>query len=168
MARRKRGVIKASEPAAVEGADDLQVLHPNLAADLNGRQVMVREYGFVEGLQLQAELQPFLNGLYELAQAGTTPSLDEILVLIGRHTDIVMGAMAISADVTVDELKGLKSQIEGRTLLMKWWTANGPFFWRCVHDRILGERELAKRRGGQISTPSSSAPATETSNPSGE
>lgn len=152
MARHKRSVITAPEPAAAEGADDLNVLHPNLEATLNGRQVVVREYGFIEGLQLQAELQPFLDGLYELTNAGTPPALYEIVSLIGRHTELVVRAMAMSANVDPDELKHLKDHKEGHALLMKWWTANGPFFWRCVLDRILGDRAVAKHRAGQTPT----------------
>ncbi|EPO8089437.1 DUF6631 family protein [Pseudomonas aeruginosa] len=162
MARKKSGVIKAPEAPAAEGASDLQVLHPNLVATLNGREVTVREYGFVEGLQLQPLLQPFLDGLYELAKADTLPPMEHIVALIGRHTDVVLEAIAISADIKLEELRSLKNQLEGRALLMKWWTANGPFFYRCVLDRILAEREVARRRAGATSMPPSSGPATAT------
>lgn len=163
MAKKKTGVITAPEASAAEGADDLPVMHPNLVATLNGRQVTVREYGFVEGLQLQPLLQPFLDGLYELAKAGAVPPLDQIVVLVGRHIDVVLEAIAQSANIELAELQGLKDQREGRSLLMKWWTANGPFFYRCVLDRILAEREVARLRAGATSTPPSSAPATATS-----
>lgn len=166
MAVRKKGVIKAPEPAAAEGADDLQVLHPNLVAELNGRQVVVREYGFIEGLKLQADLQPFLDGLYAMTVAGTMPTLHEILALIGQHTDLVAHAMARAVDVEPQEVLTLKDHQEGHTLLMKWWIANGPFFWRCVRDRIVSEREVAKRLAGQTSTPGSSGADTVTSSPS--
>lgn len=166
MAVRKKGVIKAPAPAAAEGADDLQVLHPNLVAELNGRQVVVREYGFIEGLQLQAELQPFLDGLYEMAKGGTLVPLHEIVGLLGRHSALIGRAIAIAADVEPQEVLELKDQQQGHTLLMKWWIANGPFFWRCVRDRIVGEREVAKRLAGQTSTPGSSGADTVTSSPS--
>lgn len=166
MAKRKQGVITAPEPAAAEGADDLNVLHPNLVAKLNGRQVVVREYGFIEGLELQAELQPFLDGLYEMAKGGTLVPLHEIVGLLGRHSTLIAHAIAIAADVDPQEVLELKDQQQGQALLMKWWVVNGPFFWRCVLDRILGEREVAKLRAGQTSTPGSSAPDTATSSPS--
>lgn len=153
MARKKTGVIKAPEAPAAEGANDLQVLHPNLVAILNGREVTVREYGFVEGLQLQPLLQPFLDGLYELAKANSIPALEHIVGLIGHHTEAIMEAVAIAADVELAELQALKSQLEGRALLMKWWTANGPFFYRCVLDRIMAEKQLERLRAGATSTP---------------
>ncbi|WP_158271549.1 DUF6631 family protein [Pseudomonas sp. HMWF032] len=158
----RKGVITAPEPAAAEGANDLQLLHPNLVATLNGREVTVREYGFVEGLRLQPLLQPFLDDLYELIKADTLPPVDQIVGLIGRHKDAVLEALAVSADIELAELQALKSQYEGRTLLMKWWTANGPFFYRCVLDRILAERQVADLRAGATSTARSSEPATVT------
>lgn len=166
MAKRKSGVITATAPAAAEGADDLNVLHPNLEATLNGRQVVVREYGFIQGLKLQAELQPFLDGLYALTVAGTMPAMHEIIALIGTHTDLITRAMAISIDVDPQELLTLSDQQEGNTLLMKWWIVNGPFAWRCVRDRIMGERALANRLAGQTFTPASSGADTATSSQS--
>lgn len=166
MAQRKKGVITAPEPPAAEGADDLNVLHPNLEATLNGRQVMVREYGFIEGLKLQAELQPFLDGLYAMTVAGTMPAMHEILALIGKHTELISCAMAVSIDVDPQELLTLKDHQEGHTLLMKWWIVNGPFVWRCVRDRIVAERAVAKRLAGQTFTPGSSGADTVTSSQS--
>lgn len=149
----RKGVITAPEPAAAEGANDLQLLHPNLVATVNGREVTVREYGFVEGLQLQPLLQPFLDALYELIKADNLPPVDQIVGLIARHKDDVLEAIAVSIDTELAELQALKNQYEGRTLLMKWWTANGPFFYRCVLDRILAERQVEKLRAGAIPTP---------------
>ena len=164
MAKRKvrKGLITAPEATAAEGANDLQVMHPNLVAPLNGRQVTVREYGFVEGLLLQPLLQPFLDGLYELVKADSIPQLDQIIGLMARNKDAVLEAVAVAADVELEELQNLKSQIEGRNLLTYWWTANGPFFYRCVLDRIRAEREVARLRAGVTSTPPSSGPATAT------
>ena len=143
----------AKWPSAAEGANDLQLLHPNLVATVNGREVTVREYGFVEGLQLQPLLQPFLDDLYELIKADNLPPVDQIVGLIAQHKDAVLQAIAVSADIQLGELEAIKSQYEGRTLLMKWWTANGPFFYRCVLDRILAERQVEKLRAGAIPTP---------------
>lgn len=169
MAQRKekQGIITAPEAPAAEGADDLQKLHPNLEAKLNGRIVVVREYGFVEGLQVRQQLKPFLDGLYELIKADSVPPLEQIMELVVAHLGDVLQAVATSADIEVEELRTLKDQDEGDALLLKWWTANGPFFYRRALSRILAERyraaEAEKQRAGQTSTPVSSAPATATS-----
>ncbi len=169
MAQRKvkKGLITAPEAPAAEGADDLQKLHPNLEAPLNGRIVVVREYGFVEGLLVRQQLKPFLDGLYELIKAESIPPLEQIMELVVDHLDAVLQAVATSADIDIEELKSLESQEEGDLLLMRWWTANGPFFYRRALSRILAERyraaEAEKQRAGQTSTPASSEPATATS-----
>lgn len=169
MAQRKarKGLITAPEAPAAEGADDLQKLHPNLEAPLNGRIVVVREYGFVEGLRVRQQLRPFLDGLYELIKSESVPPLEQIMELVVDHLDVVLQAVATSADIEVEELQSLENQDEGDVLLMRWWTANGPFFYRRVLSRILAERvqatELEKRRAGQTSTPASSEQATATS-----
>lgn len=165
--KEKKGIITAPEAPAAEGADDLPILHPDLEAKLNGRIVIVREYGFVEGLKVRQQLKRFLDGLYELTKLGNLPPLDEVFGLIVENIDNVLEAVAQSADIDVQELKDLKDQAEGDVLLLKWWTANGPFFNRLAVQRVLAERiaaaEAEKRRAGQTSTPASSAPDTATS-----
>lgn len=167
MAAKKGKAIIAPEAPAAEGADDLQKLHPNLEAPLNGRIVVVREYGFVEGLLVRQQLKPFLEGLYELIKADSLPPMEQIMGLVVAHLDDVLLAVATSADIEVAELRTLKNQDEGDLLLMRWWTANGPFFYRRALSRILAEHlreaEAEKQRAGQTSTPASSAPATATS-----
>lgn len=170
MAERKKklGVITAPEAPAAEGADDLPTLHPDLEAKLNGRIVIVREYGFVEGLKVRQLLKRFLDGLYELTKLGGLPPLDEVFGLLVENIDAVLEAVAQSAGIDAQELKDLKDQAEGDVLLLKWWTANGPFFNRLAVQRVLAERiaaaEAEKRRAGQTSTPASSALDTATSN----
>jgi len=154
----RKGVIKAADSEA-QGGDDLAQLHPNLETRLNGRVVTVREYGFVEGLKVRQLLKGFLDGLYELTKRGSLPGVEEVLGLVVDHIDAVLEAVAQSADIDVQELKNLKDQAEGDLLLLKWWTANGPFFNRLAVQRVLAERiaaaEAEKQRAGQTSTPRS-------------
>lgn len=165
--KKKQGIITSPEAPAAEGADDLQTLHPDLEAKLNGRVVIVREYGFVEGLKVRQTLKRFLDGLYELTKLGSLPPMDEVFGLVVDNLDAVLEAIAVSADIEVEELQQLKDQHEGDILMLKWWTANGPFFNRLAVQRVLAERmaaaEAEKQRAGQTSTAASSEPATATS-----
>lgn len=165
--KQKKGIITAPEAPAAEGADDLQKLHPSLEATLNGRVLVVREHGFVEGLKVRQRLKAFLDGLYELIKLNATPPLEQILELVVDNLDAVLESVAIAADVSIDELKSLQNQDEGDLLLLKWWTANGPFFYRRAAGRVMTERlraaEEERRLGGQTSMPASSEPATATS-----
>lgn len=160
MARKKRDVITAPSagPASAEGADDLQVLHPERSATIAGRAVTVREYGFVEGMRLRPLMQPLLDDLHAAVVSGPFPQLEYFTTLLGTHIDAVTEAVAVAADVEVEWMVGL-TQDEGQHLLMLWWTANGPFYIRSVFSRIAADRAVSQHAGA-TSTQSSSAPAT--------
>jgi len=167
MARKKENrVIQApSTSDAPTGQDDLEVLHPNRSATIAGRAVTVREYGFIEGMRLRPQLQPFLDDLHAMMLGDALPGLDQITMSLGAHIDAVSEAVAIAADVELEWLTGL-SQDDGMHLLMLWWGANGPFYVRSVRNRIATDRAVEQLRAGRTSTPSSSPPATETPNAS--
>lgn len=147
--------VAKPNPAPEEGADDLQVLHPNRTATVAGRSITVREYGFIEGLGLRPLAQPLLDDLHAQVGASGVPELDGILVLLGKHSEIVAELVAVAADVEVPWVRGLK-QDDGYILLMMWWGANGPFYVRSVFNRILAEKAAEKVRAGLTSIPPSS------------
>lgn len=157
--------VAAKTPAPEQGADDLEILHPNRSATIRGLGITVREFGFIEGLRLRPLLQPFLDDLQAIMAGNRLPSLDQVMCLVGEHTDAITHAVAVSADVDMDWLATL-NQDEGELLLMLWWAANGPFYVRSALQRIQAERQLAQQRAGATSTPSSSPPDTETPTPS--
>ena len=157
-AKKERKIITAPEPPAAAGADDLQVLHPERRATIAGRDVVVREYGFIEGLALRPLAQPLLDDLYAQITSGM-PDLEQILVLLGRHHAIVQELVAKAADVEPEWLDTL-NQDEGYLLLMLWWGANGPFYVRSAVQRAVAHRTAEALRAGQTSTQPSPAPDT--------
>ncbi len=159
MARKAKAPARPA-PAAAPGAGDLDVLHPDRSATIAGRQVRVREYGFVEGLKLRPILQPFLDDLHAVVIDAGIPQLDHIVALLGEHADAIAHAVAVAADVEQQWLAGL-NQDDGMNMLMLWWGANGPFYVRSVFSRIATDREVARLRAGPTSTPASSPPATD-------
>lgn len=159
MARKKQAVIKADSAAVAatgSGEDDLQILHPERLATIAGRQVVVREYGFVEGLRLQGQFLPFADDLYACMKDTRSAELNEIIELIGRHADLVTELIAISADVEVDWVRRL-NDTDGSNLLFLWWAVNAPFFVRRVFGRLSADLALAAQRVGATSMPSSSS-----------
>lgn len=145
MARkREHGAPRGASPEA----DDLEVLHPERVATIAGREVTVREYGFVEGLRLQSLVGPIVADLEGLLGAGL-PSLEAVLELLGRHAEAVARLMAVAADVDEEWVNGL-SQDDGYLLMMLWWGANGPFYLR----RAAMQRMAAAARAGATSMPS--------------
>jgi len=162
----RRGVIAATPPAAA-GGDDLQVLHPERTTTIAGRQVTVREYGFIEGLGLRPLVQPLLDDLHAQLQGGGVPELEQLLVILGKHHQAIQELVATAADVEPEWVGTLK-QDDGYRLLLLWWAVNGPFFVRSVLNRVVAEKAAAAVRAGRTSTPPSPPPGTETPTPSAE
>jgi len=151
-------VKAAANPAA---ADELDILHPERSARLGGRQITVREYGFVEGLRLRPLMQPFTDDLYRRMRDGQPLQYEQALDVMAAHIDVVLQLVAIAADVDLDFVQRL-SDGDGELLLMLWWGANHPFFLRRVQARLQIEQLEAAAAGsaGAASTPSSSPTAT--------
>lgn len=163
MAKKKQDRIIKAEPAATPvaagGADDLNILHPERSVTIAGRSVVMREYGFIEGLKLQPLYQPFVDELHDAVVDTGVPALSQIIGLMARHTDSIEQLIAIAADVEVEWVAGLGDR-DGSNLLYLWWAVNAPFFMRRVFDRIAADRAMAHQQGGETSMPSSSSTDT--------
>lgn len=162
--KHQRRVIKAEpavSPGVADGADDLQVLHPEQAITVAGRDITVREYGFIEGLKLQTLYQPLVDDLHEVAVAidGGDLSLAQLTAMLARHIENVVQLMAVATDVGPEWIAGLSDE-DGTYLMHVWWTVNSRFFWQRVRNQIMAQRAAAPRHAGATSTPSSSSTAT--------
>lgn len=160
-------IIKPPKTKKATGAD-LDVLHPNREATIAGRKVVLREYGFIEGLRLRPLIRPFTDDLYALYRNGPPPGYEEILDIIGRHADTVIELAAVAADVEVGWARKLSSA-DGDLLLLLWWGANSHFFIQNLLRRLGIEQEVErlKHLAGATSTPLSS-PTTTTSTSSAD
>ncbi|ATG73682.1 hypothetical protein AN401_07265 [Zobellella denitrificans] len=142
---------------------DLEILHPERPVTIAGRELVLREYGFVEGLRLRSQMQPFLDDLFRLMQMESEPEVDQVLGLIGDHVDQVVAWAAQAAGVTPQWVAGLPPA-EGETLLIVWWEVNSPFFVRQLQmremTRILRQAKSREHSAGATSTATSSPPDT--------
>lgn len=162
-----RKVTPKQTPAAPAGTDDLAVLNPDVTFTIAGRKVTVREYGFIEGLQLRQVVAPFVADLGKILADGEC-LVEDVLDALGKHVDLVQHAIARSIstpDATeeqVDEaaawVAGLRD-VDGDVVIKTWWGVCGFFFVRQVVSRS-GERARHKAYAGATSTPSSSPGAT--------
>ena len=168
---------KKKPKPGTEGADDLQVLHPELPLSVGGRDLVMREYGFIEGLRVRPIIEPMLKDMEALIGLTTQPTNDQVLDLMGNHIDefqellkrdafreeIVPLAREIRKhDTDVAFVAGL-NQTDGTRLADAWWKVNGPFYWRTAISRVAVARVQARagEAGGATSTPPSSGTATE-------
>jgi hypothetical protein len=159
MATRAKPKKKAGKP----GADDLQVLHPELPVkNVGGRDLVVREYGFIEGLRMRPIIEPMLHDMEALISLGTEPTNDQVLDLMGKHIDEFQELLAVASDTDVPFVGSLKQE-DGARLADAWWLVNGPFYWRTAISRVAVARVRARaaKTAGATSTPPSSGTATE-------
>lgn len=156
MARKAKGAKAAADPGGQAGADDLEIIHPERPAEIAGRKVVVREYGFIEGLKLRGTIQPLLNDLVQSFDQQRF-KLDEIEAVLGEHADLVVELVATAADVEPDWVRALDDR-DGTYLLHLWWTVNGPFFVRRAISQVQAARVAAAvgNNAGATSTPPSS------------
>lgn len=153
MAERAKAPSKPKKAisTAEAGADDLEVLHPNRPVTMAGREVVVREYGFIEGQRLLPLLKPFLDDIKVLLTGDGPLLIGDIQTFLGCHIDAITEAVAIAADVDQEWMAAL-NQDDGQTLLMIWWSVNGPFYVRSAHGQIRADQAVAKAAAGLTST----------------
>lgn len=153
--------VERKAPAARKPvADDLAVLHPDREITIAGRPLVVREYGFVEGLRLRAVSEPFLAALYAAAKDdGQIPGFVGIEAVLADHAECVVQLVAASARVESEWIMGLSDE-DGYRLMQEWWLATGPFFIRRLVQRLAIDQAKAARPGGPASMTPSSAPDT--------
>lgn len=160
---RSRKTRAAAEPAQDPTAA-LEILHPERIATIARREIVMREYGFVESMRLHDLIQPILLDLRTAVEAGGVPTLDTVLGVLAGHSDAIVQLLARGADVEPEWVAGLSAP-DGEALLYLWWGANGPFWLGGVVQRIAAERIAARnaaRPDGPISMPHSSPTDTAT------
>lgn len=150
---------KTEEDHALQAAQDLAILHPDGQVQIRGRLLAVREYGYIEGLQLQPGIRLFLDALYaEFKKSDEAPpSAEQIREVIVSHAVTLQWLMAQaitpypqhateleSFSETIRENSawiGTLNDIEGDALQALWWGVNAGFFIRRFRERLLAERK---------------------------
>lgn len=167
MARKveRKGQEPAPKGAGSSGApgkgstEELAVLHPHGELEVAGEVVTVREYGFLEGLQVQAAAPEFFAGLYaSMPRDQVAPDFEQIQDVFVAHHEQVARMIARAVDRDVEWVAGLPSSA-GYRLMDAWWTVNVGFFIQLMFRR-KGLRGARPPSAGPASTQPSSAPGT--------
>lgn len=141
---------------STEGKDDLTVMFPPECFVMVGTEkVVLREYGFIEEMELRPHSQPFINDLMLLI-GGVDVTLAAVDALVVKHIQSVQVMIAASADKTVEWLRGLNKE-DGAQVYRAWWEANGPFFMRCATECLRSE--LVTKALAGLTLPQRSSPA---------
>ena len=148
----------ASETAA---ADDLAILHPDRTLVLGGRTIVLREYGFFEGLDVADRAAGFIADLITASDDGAL-RYAHVRRLFGRHRAVIPVIAAQAGDVEVAWLGALPPD-ELELYLATWFAVNAAFFVREVLAELREAQLLAAgASAGAISSPDSPPPATAT------
>lgn len=146
--------------------DELNVMHPENNLRVRDRVLTLREYTYIEGLNLQPQIKGLLADLYALfdRSSGPRPAL-LVRQVLAKNAITLQWLMAQSFTAYPEdpaELQAFAEQvavnakfvgglddIEGNALMEAWWGANRGFFTR----RFVEFRELARLSASSSSTP---------------
>lgn len=148
--------LKSPADPATSADAELEILHPERTMIIAGRALVVREYGFIEGLRLRPLYKPFADDLYA-AFAERAPDFEQVLDVIARHVEAVTELAAVAADVEAAWVRALSAD-DGELLLMLWWGANAGFFIRRFGARLAVERAAQEQAGAKASAGANSMP----------
>ncbi|GEM_PF-644842 len=136
--------------AAAKGAvTQRDILHPERSRQIGGRLVEMREYGYIEGMRVQAAGAVFLDDLFALfPRAGLPPTDVAINAVVARHITVVHWMMAQAMTPSDDDLQAFGDAVRentnwvgrldyesGEALKNLWWAANASFFFRLLKNK---------------------------------
>jgi hypothetical protein len=154
--------VPAAPSPETAAADDLAILHPDRTLVLGGRTIVLREYGFFEGLDVADRAAGFIADLIAASDDGAL-RYAHVRRLFGRHRAVIPSIAAQAGDVDVPWLEAL-SPDELELYLATWFAVNAAFFVREVLAELREAQLLAAgASAGAISSPDSPPPDAATS-----
>jgi hypothetical protein len=161
--------LEKTKPAAESpsAAETLATLSPDLAITIAGRAIVIREYGFFEGLAVAHRAAGFIADMHAMCQGDGDLRFDRIRRLFGVHEAAVVDIAAQSAGVEPEWIRTLNND-DADAFLSGWFGVNAGFF---VREVIVEMREARTRQRlgltGANSLLASPTPGSETSIASG-
>lgn len=114
-----------------QSAQDLNVLFPNHRIFINGKQLTVQEYTFVEWLQLRQQYAVFINKFTALMTEHDDVLVDDVLAFFEDEFADVQGLILASIGQSADFLAKVSAN-EMESLMLTWWQVNKHFFMKSV------------------------------------
>lgn len=153
-ANAEKGAPKAGAP------DELAILHPEGVTVIGGREITVREYGFVEAARLDRHIRPLIEGLHRVfGDAAAIPSMEAVAEVLAANIDDVLVLIAAATEQDKEWIADL-SYRDGEQLQLLWWQVNGHFFVERLMRKVAAER-LARSLAGPNSIQPSSGQGTD-------
>lgn len=140
--------------------NDAEILFPDGTIEIEGEQIEVREFRYLEGLKATAIARPIIAGLRDLIKAEGDLELDAIDALIGEHAEAWVQLISMSTGLDPERIQGLSDR-DGMALSMAFWNVAYPFFTRRLVLAEAVARGMAEPSRSPSSSPSSSQQDTD-------
>ena len=134
-------------------ADELDILAAQQQGQVDGKTVIVREYGFFEGARILPAAAPLLADLQPLFEGREPPSMLQVTDVLLSHPDVFRHLLACAiapppgeGTDTAAEVRAQEAWLEtlnetdGEQMLLLWWQANGNFLLRRLLRNAVGKR----------------------------
>jgi hypothetical protein len=154
----KARTSKPSPVAPDDGAADLGILYPERRQTIAGVAVTMREYGFVEGVQLAPLVEVVVSELADVAFSGDRLTPHALRPAFAKQPNEVIALIAVACDQPEAWVRSLNDR-DGQALMLLWWVTNADFFVRRVIEAVT-VRHMEQASAGSTSMPTSSAPDT--------
>lgn len=129
-----------------ESAQELSILFPNQSLLIGGKTVKIKEYAFVEWLNLRQTYAPFIAKFTELMIASDDVLVDDVLEFFEDEFAELKGLILASIDESAEFLDGL-SLTEMESLMLGWWQVNKHFFMKSVVRAVRKNQTKSQSAG---------------------
>ncbi|MBH1447197.1 hypothetical protein I5U30_03770 [Stenotrophomonas maltophilia] len=156
---------ESGSPDSGAVADELDILAAQQQGQVDGKTIIVREYGFFEGARILPLAAPLLADLQPLFEGSEPASMLEVTDVLLSHPDLIRHLLACAiapapgehqdaaAEVRAQEawLETL-NETDGEQMLLLWWQANGNFLLRRLLRNAVGKKVSQSATDGSSPT----------------
>lgn len=114
-----------------ELAQELDILFPNQSLLIGDKTIKIKEYAFVEWLNLRQTYAPFIAKFTTLMTANDDVLVDDVLAFFEDEFADLKGLLLASIDEPAEFLDSL-TLTEMESLMLGWWQVNKHFFMKSV------------------------------------
>lgn len=157
MAHKVTKKTKKGQNSAAQAAEDLNVLFPDVSITVAGQQVVVREYPFMQWLELRVDCGELIESLAELISQKDEVETDELLEFFENHFQEIKVLILESIAGDAQFLSQL-NDVEMQNLIFTWWRVNKHFFLRSAFRLV--RTKIQRQSAGLASSIASSATDT--------
>lgn len=130
-------------------SEALDILLPDKTLEIDGERITVREYSFLQGLDIADFAWPLIDELRLLfidLQPGEELPLSALAATFGRHREIFVRLLSLSTDKPEAWVTALGDE-NGQRLYLTWWTVNAHFFVRRLVQERAGHQAMREASG---------------------